>query len=319
MTTGAGWQWVAPAALGIALLLSACSESSPPTIFEPDIGHAENWIVSHGQAALSEGNTCPECHGPDLGGGASEVSCFTSREKGATCHESGTGKRHTAGWSLESEHGRAAKERPGISSGFGSCQACHGSDYGGGTSDVSCSSCHGVSAPHPGSPWFRSPNSHASAHEQNAPFCAECHLDPKSDQPAGCFNGSLCHGEKGIHLPGWEKPEQHGAEAKEDPQRGGFAGCQECHGTDYSGGTAGLSCSSCHEVAAPHPLSWEGGSESHRDTDEGNVGVCAGCHREVTLSGGCFSANACHGSSQAPPESATGDPEEEPGASEPAP
>ena len=284
--------------LGAALFLWGCSESHKPSIFDPAVGHGENWIVDHGQAALSEGSSCPDCHGADLGGGASQVSCFTPGEGSATCHETGTGGRHTAGWRLDSEHGQAAKDRPGISSGLGSCQACHGSDYGGGTSDVSCSSCHRVQAPHPRSPWLRSPNSHSTANEQNAPFCSECHLNRESGEPPGCFNGSLCHGEAGYHPPGWERADNHGAEAMGSSAGGGFASCRECHGEDFSGGSSDVSCSSCHSLEAPHPAGWRSGA-GHRAVDEGHAPVCQGCHGEIGPSGGCFSGNSCHGNGDA--------------------
>lgn len=292
--------------LGIALVLLGCSESHKPPLFDPDVGHQENWVGDHGQAALSEGNSCPECHGADLGGGASKVSCFTPQESSATCHESGTGKRHTAGWSLDSEHGQSAKARPGISSGLGSCQACHGNDYSGGTSEVSCSSCHRVPAPHPRSPWLRSPNSHSSANEQNAPFCVECHRDPQSDQPPGCFNGSLCHGEAGYHAPGWEEAENHGAEAMGQSAGRGFASCQECHGSDFGGGSSEISCYSCHGTDAPHPIGWKGGT-GHRSTDEGHAPICGDCHGEISPSGGCFTANACHGTDSVEQNGSPGD------------
>ncbi len=287
----AGWIM----ALGALLLFSACSEKSPRSIFDPEIGHPENWADEHRQAALSEGSTCPECHGADLRGGVSDVSCFTPLEGGRSCHESGTGSRHTAGWSLDSEHGRAAKARPGISSGLGSWQASPGNDYRGGTSDVACSSCHGVPAPHPESPWLHSPNSHATANEQNAPFCAECHLDPGSGQPDGCFNGSLCHGEEGYHAPEWEDPGRHGAEAKGGPETGGFDGCRECHGEDFDGGSSQVSCFSCHNLEAPHPLGWADGLQSHRTANERNAPLCAECHQEISPDDGCFTNNACHG------------------------
>jgi hypothetical protein len=282
-------------AVGALLLTSACSETERGSIFNPEVGHSGNWISDHGQAALDEGNTCPECHGTDLSGGDSELSCFTTQYEGVGCHESGVGKRHTAGWSLESEHGRVVKQNPGVSSGMGSCQACHGNDYEGGSSEISCASCHGVAAPHPESPWLRSPGSHHDVNEQNAPVCAECHENPEVMELPGCFNGSLCHGERGSHPADWLSPDQHGASAKEDPGTGGFGECQVCHGTDFRGGTAEVSCFSCHEIDAPHPrFGWTGGGESHRATGEGNAPVCAGCHSELQQPPDCFAANGCH-------------------------
>jgi len=316
LTTGRTMRLLAAGAL---LLVSACSDTDKGTIFDPQVGHSGGWISDHGRAALDEGNTCPECHGTDLGGGVSELSCFTAQYEDVGCHESGVGTRHTAGWALESEHGRVAKAAPGVSSGMGSCQACHGNDYDGGSSDIACASCHGASAPHPQSPWLRSPNSHYDVNDRNATICAECHENPKTTELPGCFNGSLCHGERGSHPAGWSSPDQHGDRAKEDPGAGGFEECQVCHGSDFQGGTAEVSCSSCHEIDAPHPrFGWTGGGESHRTTGEENAPVCAICHSELQETPDCFAANACHGTApsddqteEAPPgdEGAPGAPE----------
>jgi hypothetical protein len=315
-------------ALVLASGLAACSDSSKKNPFEPEIGHPENWIGDHGGSALSQGSTCPECHGADLAGGVSGLSCFTARYEGVGCHESGVGKRHTAGWSLPVEHGRVAKGRPGVSSGMGSCRACHGDDYEGGTSDVSCTSCHRVSAPHPKAPWLHGSYSHHTADDRNAPFCAECHENTESPEPDGCFNGSLCHGQKSFHEADWALAERHGADVLRE---GGFEECTSCHGEDFEGGTARVSCLSCHDLQAPHPRrGWIDGGSVHREVGEENLPVCATCHSEVADAPDCFTANACHGDGsegdlpeeepieeEEPVEE--GDPEEEPVEEEPPP
>lgn len=293
---------------------AACDDSSrQESLFNPEIGHPANWIADHGDAALRQGSTCPECHGSDLRGGASQVSCFISQFDGVSCHASGVGKRHTSGYALPEEHGKAAKARPGISSGFASCQACHGSRYEGGSSEISCRSCHMVDAPHPAAPWLDDLYTHEDVNEQNAGACTGCHRDIGSTEPPGCFNGSLCHGEKAVHPDGWDLPGLHGAEAKGDPAaEGGFQGCQDCHGADFTGGTSGVSCTSCHGIRAPHPVEgWSGGGPGHRSTDEGNAPVCADCHSELADPPDCFSANGCHGGGSAggdsPPDEGSGD------------
>ncbi len=301
--------YLAAAAL---LVFSACDDSNrQETLFNPEIGHPDNWVADHGDDALKQGSTCPECHGPDLRGGASRVSCFTSQYNGVSCHETGAGTRHTSGYSLPEEHGKAAKGRPGISAGFASCQACHGSRYEGGTSDISCRSCHVVDAPHPAAPWSGGPYSHEDVNELNAGTCADCHLSRDSSERPGCFNASLCHGEKSVHAEGWNLPDRHGAEAKGDPAAGGgLQGCRDCHGNDFAGGTSGVACASCHGIAAPHPLGgWSEGGPDHRTAGEGNAPVCASCHTELADPPDCFSANGCHGSGtqeDAPPSGEEG-------------
>jgi hypothetical protein len=221
------------------------------------------------------------------------------------CHEESAGQRHTTGWALESEHGRAAKDRPGVLSGMGSCQACHGVDYSGGSSDISCASCHDVPAPHPAAPWLGTRNSHDTVDEQNSPICFECHENKDSFEPAGCFNGSLCHAERTTHPADWASPGQHGESAKGNLDAGGLEKCRLCHGGDFTGGTSEVGCDDCHDIDAPHPrFGWAGGGESHRTAAEVNARVCAGCHAEMEDPPDCFVANGCHdtGTEDPPPQ-----------------
>jgi hypothetical protein len=110
-------------------------------------------------------------------------------------------------------HGNSAKALPGSSAGFAYCQSCHGTgttpfdNFGGGTSGVSCLTCHG--APHAPAPWRTSAGStysHTDTNPGNAPICQQCHfpgstLNPANHPPApapdntapGCFNATLCH------------------------------------------------------------------------------------------------------------------------------
>lgn len=288
-----------PLALVTALGFGACDDAGlQENPFSPEVGHPKSWVSDHGDAALTRGSTCPDCHGTDLRGGASQLSCFTSQYEGVACHETGVGKRHTAGWSLPEEHGKATKGPPGISSGFASCQACHGNGYEGGTSEIPCGSCHGISAPHPAGPWLEGRYSHSDVNEQNAGVCADCHGNLQSTEPPGCSNGSLCHGERKIHPEGWALPEEHGAEAMADIAEGGFDGCRSCHGDDFAGGTSDVSCGSCHGIDAPHPSEgWSQGGEAHRATGEENAPVCADCHEELADPPDCFTANDCHNES----------------------
>lgn len=321
------------ASLALASLQMACSEMGPENIFEPEVGHPETWVADHGSAALSQGDSCPDCHGTDLGGGVSGLSCFTLNFNDGGCHESGGELRHTEGWALPREHGRAAMSRPGVSTGLGSCQACHGLEYDGGTSETACASCHDVEAPHPPAPWLDGFSGHDGVDELNAHFCSDCHDNDESQEVPGCFNGSLCHGEKGSHSADWALGERHGAAAMEDPLESGFEECSICHGEDFGGGTSDVSCFTCHGIEAVHPGDgWLEGGEGHYDVHEDNAVTCALCHEEISSSSGCFEANECHVAvpevndfpDEPPPEEPEPDPPpeepppEEPPAEEPA-
>jgi predicted CxxxxCH...CXXCH cytochrome family protein len=269
-----------------------------------------DWVVvpSGGQHAksatrdyIANGGSipCSECHGADLSGGNSQVSCFGNP---AGCHHG-----PVSGWVATSpaaqNHGVSAKQAPGSSS-FVSCQICHGRDFSGGGSQVSCFLCHGANAPHPARPWHGPMYTHITTDTENAQVCAQCHFPGSPNNPAnqpatpaaagtppGCFNSTLCHGAKDApHAFGtvWRdpNPQFHGLTAKQD-----LSYCQGCHGmpgtTLFNGGTAPTSCetSDCHALARAHPVPWYQASQpfpayvgSHRDSGNHSV-ACAICHK----------------------------------------
>jgi predicted CxxxxCH...CXXCH cytochrome family protein len=57
-------------------------------------------------------------------------------------------------------------------------------------------------------------------------------------------NGTL-EATGGGHPAGWADKAQHGYEVN----RTGLAGCKSCHGTDLTGGSSGVSCTTCHTTA----------------------------------------------------------------------
>jgi hypothetical protein len=96
----------------------------------------------HGEAVKGEeAPDCNACHGADYRGGWAEVSCFT-------CHAGGpSGHPASSEWLNPSSpefHGQAAAG-PAITG----CADCHGADYLGGWTGVSCNLCHPNSDIHP--------------------------------------------------------------------------------------------------------------------------------------------------------------------------
>jgi len=298
--------------------------SSPPDwVVVPSGGrHAKSATLSYiANGGISD---CAECHGADLSGGTSKVSCFGNP---AGCHH-GT----VAGWDTAAVHGASAKKAPG-NSGFASCQVCHGGNFSSGGSQVSCFPCHGVRGPHSPKPWRSATGgaTHTSTDPENAAVCTQCHSPGSPNNPAGhpaipapagtppgCYNNTLCHGAGGApHALGsaWVDPTTasfHGPTAKQDLKY-----CQGCHGTPgttlFNGGAAPTSCqgSTCHPQAKAHPIRWyqapqpfPGYVSSHRDS--GNRGVaCAVCHKvdgagtgADTAAPSCYSATfngvTCH-------------------------
>ena len=267
-------------------------------------------------------SSCVECHGADLSGGNSKVSCFGNP---AGCHHG-----PVADWVVSppaaQSHGVAAKKAPG-SSGFASCQICHGSNFTGSTIVPTClntAACHGagVASPHARKPWLDSPLTHATTDNTNAPVCYQCHAYKGTENPnnphvppapaptgtaPGCNNGTMCHNTPAApHITGstWLNAGTgfHGTDAKSD-----LTNCQGCHGTpgtiNFDGGSAPTACSTCHTASKAHPTDWEGlrtingVTITHRTSGNRDV-ACAICHKTTGPGTGpdpsapsCFS---CH-------------------------
>jgi hypothetical protein len=297
--------WAKAGAHGAAAMAStpglascqACHGSNYGGGTGPSCFDCHRWKAAHGKPGWDGGGpnhrktresnvaVCAQCHRRAQG----SPGCFNN----TLCHGQAAG--HPGGWGAGSEHGAAAKGNPGGASGFGSCQACHGSGFTGGTSAQSCFPCHGWNAPHARKGWIGGGTNHRSTDSGNAGVCAQCHR--RTNGTAGCFNNTLCHGAGGTHPENWPTAGQHGPVAKSAPGgTSGFPYCQSCHGGGFAGGTSGRSCFACHGWDAPHGRTgWVGGGTSHRSTNEGNADVCALCHRSAGGTAGCFNSTLCHG------------------------
>jgi predicted CxxxxCH...CXXCH cytochrome family protein len=125
----------------------------------------------------------------------------------------------------------------------GSCASvyCHGATlnaggahttprWSGGAPETACGACHGAPPP---------------SHDAGATDCHACHPGTeKADGTIDVFNGMHVDGKVEVneqHPAGWADPAQHGTAAKQ-----GIAACQACHGTDFGGGSSGVSCNACH-------------------------------------------------------------------------
>jgi hypothetical protein len=248
-------------------------------------------LATHVTTDEGNADVCSGCHRRSGAGG--DPGCFNN----TLCHAArGV---HPGGWGDAGKHGAAAKRAPAGSAGFQSCGECHGANFSGDGSGVSCFSCHGIKAPHPPAPW-RGRLTHVTTEPRNASACIGCHRsrNPPPGVSPGCFNNTLCH----PHEPGWAGPDLHGAGAKARPSATkGFPACQSCHGTLFGGGNPGRTCfraGGCHTSPAPHaPGPWTG-LRTHATTNTGNAGVCALCHRRpsapASLPDNCFNTSLCH-------------------------
>jgi len=283
--------------------------------------HSENWLEAtsndnHGVYLKNlnyETTGCQTCHGDNLLGGSSEVSCYK-------CHENFP---HASDWLFgDNSHGKYLKNTDYL---LESCQLCHGSDYKGGTSEVSCYKCHS-SYPH-NEDWLVTSSAEYHGAFLNAlnyklEGCQHCHGEDNmgGSSEVSCYT---CHTNY-PHIADWQKQESenfHGLYLKD----AGWSSesCQKCHGTDYKGGTSNVSCYACHN-GYPHSNNFYYGKGN--DDFHGNyirlanwsMDNCKSCHG-VDYSGGssekacskCHTGedgpeacHVCHGSSKnsAPPE-----------------
>lgn len=190
-------------AVALAALFSGCTThvDNAPKFSETQQAHPATWVNDHWASFIQSPDQCRTCHGSDLNGGISNVTCFQ-------CHHP-NGPSHLTGWANHLQHGRNGAQLAATdTSGFAYCSKCHGSNYNNPAAAIpSCVSCHSK-APHPDKPWT-GPTADTSNHTftdiSNAPECFKCHangansdLKPTNPAPAGtapgCFNNTLCHG-----------------------------------------------------------------------------------------------------------------------------
>ncbi len=237
----------------------------------------KNLAATNGIAPLIDSTSCAECHGADLLGGVSKVSCFSATFNGVACHSNADRKLgHPTNW--VQQHWVSYKQAnptlfttgagiPAIPDTTG-CAVCHGTDLAGGVSQLGCFSAtfNGVAC-HPnldrklGHPtgWAKtvSANFHGYSSavgvkgKQTLSSCALCHAtgDPgvvSLDSAPSCLNpdtaryGLSCHVSSPVAKP---------------------SGCGSCHvslpPTGFGAHAQHLSlpngqvtCSTCHDNAA---------------------------------------------------------------------
>jgi predicted CxxxxCH...CXXCH cytochrome family protein len=300
--------------------------SSSPTAIDPTTRkHATpGWFDKgtggvHPSAYFADSVSCTECHGKDLSGGISKVSCSPGVNS-AGCHERFP---HNNGFASSAVHGLAAKGPVTATNNLGMahCTRCHGLEYQGAVGP-SCIACHqtvnpGTQAPHAAN--WKLPKRHSLTAESNASACFKCHAGgqyshaPKTPAQAGtepgCFNGTLCHNQAITHALPFIAAESHGNEIKSN----GWYYCDACHGvsekvTGYRRfnvpvGRMANGCETCHKKDyIAHPQMWLqgrgdgtpttiGGTDAVKNTSHVNVSPAiiktsctAECHGNTTAS-----------------------------------
>ena len=219
----------------IILLVTGCTKLGEPTM-HPGEWTDQNSAHSHiDKIAVTGTQSCKSCHGSTGTGGTSEVSCYQ-------CHAGGpSGHSAYSIWVGSSDspdfHGKEDTER---------CVTCHGQDYSGGISEVSCYQCHaGGPSGHPTySIWVGSPDSPDFHGKEDTERCMTCHGQDYrgGTSEVSCYQchagGPSGHPAYSIWVGSPDSPDFHG---KDDTRR-----CVTCHGLDLKGGTSEVSCFTCH-------------------------------------------------------------------------
>jgi predicted CxxxxCH...CXXCH cytochrome family protein len=193
-----------------ALVFGGCSELNsdlPAPRASTGQVHESGWMTQnspefHGNVLkVNQYNStaCRNCHGGTFEGGKSGVAC-------TKCH---AGYPHPAGWNEPTASAFHGKSLKATNWNLNACTPCHAPTFQGGTSGVSCFTCH-ASYPH-GIGWVsNSTGTHAlfiASNSWDMRPCRQCH----GTDYAGGATGSSC---KTCHT-GTQGPEN----------------CMTCHGT----------------------------------------------------------------------------------------
>lgn len=231
--------------------------------------HPDNWSLkeNHGLTAMELGkSSCSTeiCHGSDLSGGGSGISCYM-------CHNT---YPHETGWAYGDKHWQKVLEV-----GKEQCSGCHGEDFTGADTGISCYSCHEL-YPHKTN-WIGVTSHGIYSAVFGQSNCKKCHGSDYNggDSGVSCY---VCHALY-PHQSGWENLTGHG-DYLEAINFVNTTCVTSCHGTDLGGGYSGVSCNKCHPLY-PHSIDWgsaPGFEHPHADyVEENGDSECINCHVDI--------------------------------------
>ena len=216
----------------IVFFLNGCTEPLEDGLAESDYYHSTGWKDNpqHGSDFFTSPQNCKACHGDNLGGGSSGVSCLS-------CHHSAQTPNFYHG-------GTVAHIIPE------QCDGCHGEDLTGGHTTTSCFACH-----------------------PNRDKCAPCHemlqshfvhtvANAKGPSPLSC---EFCHDENPFNY----------AQLADAKDLAGSGLCDTCHSPDGA-----------FDGAAMAKAEWDGGVyvEDGTALKSGKERWCATCHDDAPAS-----------------------------------
>ncbi len=283
--------------LSLTGLFIGCNSQNSQSILNPDTGkHPTGWLpAAHVAAARSDIDTCATCHGSDLTGGISRVSC-------TSCHIGSSTTIHPSSWvPIYSTHGPYAKANTAAAC---ANQYCHGPSLSGvAGSGPSCTSCHlgGPTSIHPAdwAPVYTTHGAYVTANSTTSCANQYCHGPSLSGVAGSGPSCTSCHlgGPTSVHPADWTPIyTTHGPYVNANST----SACanQYCHGLSLTGVVgSGPSCTSCHlgGITSGHPADWVPVYSSHGPYVTANgTSACANesCHGP-SLSGVAGSGPSC--------------------------
>ena len=159
-----------------------------------DGGHLAGFALPgvHGPRAIADFQLCKMCHGDDYLGGIVGVSCDT-------CHDASTALQwpHDPN-NLWLNNGSVNFHGTEANADMALCAKCHGSDFRGGSTGVSCFTCHfnqnGSKIPPRFPSWVHENDHDFMSPSVEGPVCNACHTVSRTynNGPGGCHD---CHGD----------------------------------------------------------------------------------------------------------------------------
>ncbi|TNF49997.1 hypothetical protein EP232_01025, partial [bacterium] len=238
--------------LMLTAAMAACNtgaEDSALSLVDESGRHPAGWTEAHGSFAAPDGSSCFSCHGSDLNGGISNVSCSSASYNGQSCHAAGPGF-HPANW-LDKQalnfHGLTYQADPTT------CYACHDPDDPMTSPGYNCLECHfnesGTQRVPAGSGY-----SHGDSGTSHTPFqgtadgdvCINCHdVNISFGYEPSCHN---CHGDTGGHeVPFLDHDQTSQADFNTN--------CAQCHSvTGTQPDPNARRCDDCHTAGSPYTL-----------------------------------------------------------------
>lgn len=164
------------AIVGLLANCSSANQESPLSLVDASGSHPDGWITAHAQYARPAGSLCIDCHGENLVGGITDISCSSTSIGGQSCHAGGP-SGHPLEWVDKYSFGTSVFHGTAFLEGIVNCAPCHEPPALDDPNGGKCTICHfGTSGANTPGGWthgfFDHEQFEGTIHEQ---ICDKCH------------------------------------------------------------------------------------------------------------------------------------------------